>query len=103
MGSRHNNHSSTELYGRNLVLSIILNIVITVSQAIGGLISGSLSLLSDALHNFSDVISLLISYIANLLAKKEASTNKTFGYKRAEIIGGLYQCRYLINSFCVSY
>lgn len=96
MGSRHNNHSSTELYGRNLVLSIILNIVITVSQAIGGLISGSLSLLSDALHNFSDVISLLISYIANLLAKKDASTNKTFGYKRAEIIAAFINAATLL-------
>ncbi len=82
----HSHHHHPDLKGRNLIISIILNILITVSQVIGGLISGSLSLLSDALHNFSDVLSLIVSYIANLLAKKPSSTNKTFGYKRAEII-----------------
>ena len=50
------------------------------------LVSGSLALLSDALHNFSDVLSLIVSYVANLLSKKPSSNNKTFGYKRAEII-----------------
>ncbi|KKM87346.1 hypothetical protein LCGC14_1269860, partial [marine sediment metagenome] len=79
-------HSHPDLKGRNLIISIFLNILITVAQVIGGLISGSLSLLSDALHNFSDVMSLVVSYIANLLSKKQASDKKTFGYKRAEII-----------------
>ncbi len=82
----HGHHHHPDLKGRNLIISIILNILITVSQVIGGLISGSLSLLSDALHNFSDVLSLMVSYIANLLSKRPSSDNKTFGYKRAEII-----------------
>ncbi|MGB7393878.1 MAG: cation diffusion facilitator family transporter [Pricia sp.] len=80
------NHSHSDLKGRNLIISILLNVLITVAQVIGGLISGSLSLLSDALHNFSDVMSLLVSYLANLLSKRQASDRKTFGYKRAEII-----------------
>lgn len=89
MGHNHSHshtHHHPDLKGRNLIISIVLNILITISQVIGGLISGSLSLLSDALHNFSDVLSLIVSYIANLLSKKPSSTNKTFGYKRAEII-----------------
>lgn len=88
MGHPHHKHSHAhpDLKGRNLIVSIFLNILITVSQFVGGIISGSLSLLSDALHNFSDVLSLIISYIATKLSKREASTNKTFGYKRAEII-----------------
>jgi cobalt-zinc-cadmium efflux system protein len=80
------NHNHNDLKGRNLVISILLNIVITVSQVIGGLISGSLALLSDALHNFSDVLSLVVSYGANRLSKKQASIHRTFGYKRAEIL-----------------
>ncbi|WP_411029365.1 cation diffusion facilitator family transporter [Spongiimicrobium sp. 3-5] len=92
----HHNHPHPDLKGRNLVISILLNVVITVSQVIGGIISGSLSLLSDALHNFSDVLSLIISYIATLLSKKEASTNKTFGYKRAEIIAAFVNAATLI-------
>lgn len=84
--SHNHHHAHGAVKGRNLVISIFLNILITISQVIGGLLSGSLALLSDALHNFSDVLSLIVSYIANVLSKKESSTNKTFGYKRAEII-----------------
>ncbi|MCZ6595558.1 MAG: cation diffusion facilitator family transporter [Bacteroidetes bacterium] len=86
MAHSHQNHGHHDLDGRNLLISIILNIVITISQVIGGIISGSLSLLSDALHNFSDVLSLIVSYIANKYSKKQASLNRTFGYKRSEII-----------------
>lgn len=84
MEHTHDHHHDVK--GKKLILSILLNVLITVSQVIGGIISGSLALLSDALHNFSDVLSLLISYIANILSKREASISKTFGYKRAEII-----------------
>lgn len=93
----HNHsHSHNDLGGRNLLVSIILNIAITVAQIIGGLISGSLALLSDALHNFSDVISLIISYIANKLSKQEASLKRTFGYKRAEILAAFINAATLI-------
>jgi cobalt-zinc-cadmium efflux system protein len=97
MGNLHShNHSHDDLKGRNLIISIFLNIVITVAQVIGGLLSGSLSLLSDALHNFSDVISLIISYIANRLSKRKASLQKTFGYKRAEILAAFINAATLI-------
>lgn len=98
MGHEKHNHSHMhpDLKGRNLIISILLNIVITVAQVIGGLVSGSLSLLSDALHNFSDVLSLIVSYIATVLSKKKASNNKTFGYKRAEIIAAFVNAASLI-------
>ena len=89
-------HSHPDLKGRKLLLSILLNIGITVAQAIGGVISGSLSLLSDALHNFSDVLSLIVSYIADRYSKKDASVEKTFGYKRAEIIAAFVNSASLI-------
>lgn len=94
--NHHHTHSHSDLKGKNLIISILLNILITVSQVIGGLISGSLALLSDALHNFSDVLSLIVSYIATVLSKKKASTNKTFGYKRAEIIAAFVNAATLI-------
>ena len=93
----HNHqHSHKQLKGRNLFISILLNILITVAQIIGGLISGSLALLSDALHNFTDVISLMVSYIATVLSKKNASLHKTFGYKRAEILAAFVNAATLI-------
>ncbi|WP_452225426.1 cation diffusion facilitator family transporter [Lacinutrix chionoecetis] len=94
--SHNHAHDHSDLKGRNLLISILLNIVITVAQVIGGLLSGSLALLSDALHNFSDVVSLVISYVANKLSKKEASLNRTFGYKRAEILAAFINAATLI-------
>ena len=92
----HTHHHHGDLKGRNLLISILLNIGITVAQVIGGLISGSLALLSDALHNFSDVLSLIVSYVANRLSKRKASNKKTFGYKRAEILAAFINASTLI-------
>lgn len=75
-----------EVKGKNLVYSILLNFLITIAQVVGGVVSGSLALISDALHNFSDVLSLGFSLFANKLSRKKASINHTFGYKRAELI-----------------
>ncbi|MFP2995134.1 cation diffusion facilitator family transporter [Spongiivirga sp. MCCC 1A20706] len=92
----HVHHHHGNLKGKNLLISIFLNILITLAQVIGGIVSGSLALLSDALHNFSDVLSLIISYVANKLSQKKASTNKTFGYKRAEIIAAFVNSSTLV-------
>ena len=81
---------------KNLLFSIVLNIIITVAQAIGGIMSGSLALLSDAMHNFSDVLSLIFSYIAQKLSRRKASLNQTFGYKRAEILAAFVNASTLI-------
>ncbi|MBZ9626933.1 cation diffusion facilitator family transporter [Psychroflexus sp. CAK1W] len=81
---------------KNLLFSIILNIVITVSQVVGGFLSGSLALLSDALHNFTDVVSLIISYVASKFSAKSATSDKTFGYKRAEIMAAFVNSASLI-------
>jgi len=92
----HQGHHHHDLRGRNLGITILLNSAITIAQILGGIFSGSLALLSDALHNFSDVLSLLISYGANLLSKEKASKHKTFGYKRAEILAAFINASTLI-------
>jgi len=96
MGHSHHHHSHKDVKDRNLFISVLLNILITASQVVGGILSGSLSLLSDALHNFSDVLSLLISYVASKLAKQEASIYRTFGFKRAEILAAFINASTLI-------
>ena len=81
----------------NLLITVLLNIVITVSQFVGGVISGSMALISDAVHNLSDVIALLISYIAERLSKnKKQTVDKTFGFRRAEIVAALINSTILI-------
>lgn len=83
--SNDHHHHHTITSGKNLVLPIILNVGITVAQIIGGLVSGSMALLSDAAHNFSDVLALIFSYIAARLMERDRTLNETFGYKRAGI------------------
>ncbi|NOU59106.1 cation diffusion facilitator family transporter [Marinifilum caeruleilacunae] len=98
MGQHNHKHSHDHghLKGRNLGIAILLNIAITVSQVVGGFISGSLALLSDALHNFSDVLALLISWFASKLSQRKQTARQTFGYKRAEILAALINAVSLI-------
>jgi len=90
-------HHHHDISGKNLFITIVLNIIITLSQIIGSIFSGSLALLSDAMHNFSDVLSLLIAYGANRLATKPNTQSKTFGYRRAEILAALFNASVLVG------
>ena len=96
MSHNHNHIYKHQVQGKNLMYSILLNVVITIAQVVGGIISGSLALISDALHNFSDVLSLIISYVAHKLSRREASFEQTFGLKRAELIAAFVNALSLI-------
>ena len=72
-----------------LIFSVIINVVLTVAQVIGGIISGSLSLIADALHNLSDAGALLLALVARKIGRKSADYENTYGYARAEVIGAL--------------
>lgn len=89
-------HHHHEVEGKNLVATILLNTSIALAEFVGGLISGSISLISDAIHNFSDVLSLIISYIANKLSKLDANEKRTYGYKRSEILAAFFNSSTLI-------
>lgn len=95
MSDRHS-HGSEELQGRNLIIATILNFVITIAEIVGGILSNSLALLSDALHNFSDGLAVFIAYIANRISRKESTPQKTFGYKRVEILAALLNAVVLV-------
>lgn len=84
----HEHHHHAHL-GKKLWIAIFLTSFITLAQIITGFMSGSLSLLTDALHNFSDVIALLLSYYAYRLSYRKSTLRLTFGYKRSEILAAL--------------
>lgn len=88
MAHHHHHHDKDQTIGR-LWISILLNGIITLAEFVGGILSGSLALLSDALHNLNDTASLGISLVARKISVRDANTGKTFGYKRAEIVGAL--------------
>lgn len=95
--AHHHEHSvSSNISGVRLFITMILNFVITGAEIAGGLLSGSLSLISDALHNFSDGIAIIISYIAVRLNARPKSPQYTFGLKRAEILAAVINSSTLI-------
>jgi len=81
---------------RNLFITMLLNFLITVVEIIGGIVSGSLSLLSDAIHNFSDGIAIVVSYSAIRLSKRPRTLKYTFGLKRAELLAAVVNASTLI-------
>lgn len=90
------NHHHHPVNEKNLLVATLLNFVITLVEIAGGLLSGSLALLSDALHNLSDTFATFIAYLATLIGKREATKKKTFGYKRIEILSALLNAVILI-------
>ncbi|MGI9952882.1 cation diffusion facilitator family transporter [Moorellaceae bacterium AZ2] len=95
----HHHHGYLEtgkVSGWNLVLTMLLNLLITIAEVIGGLLSGSLSLVSDALHNLSDVAAVAISLAALHFSRREATREKTFGFQRLEILAALFNSAVLI-------
>lgn len=71
---------------KSLALVISFNIIITIAQYAGGILSGSLALISDAGHNLSDVFSLILGYIGIKVSEKKPDAKYTFGLKRFEVL-----------------
>ena len=90
-------HNHTLRVKGRMLFSFTLNIVITLAEIVGGLLSGSLALLSDSLHNFGDSMSLLASYFAIKVSEREANEKYTFGYKRAEILVAFINSAVLVS------
>lgn len=89
-------HAAPETLGARLMVGVLINLVIFVAQIIGGLLSHSLGLLSDAAHNLSDVVSLLLSYGADRLGKQPPSPAHTFGFRRVEVMVAFFNAAVLI-------
>lgn len=79
-----------------LILSLGLNLLITLLQIVGGILANSLGLLSDAAHNLSDVVALGLSLWAVRLGRRPATPRRTFAYKRAEILVALFNSAVLV-------
>lgn len=85
-------HGHDELEGlsdRRIAYTVALNVLLTVAEIIGGVVSGSVALVADALHNLNDAVALLIALVARRIARRQPDERRTFGYRRAEVVGGL--------------
>ncbi|MCB2208804.1 MAG: cation diffusion facilitator family transporter [Bacteroidetes bacterium] len=95
MGHNHHQHTHT-VEGKRLLITVLLNLAITVAEFIGGIFSNSLALISDAFHNLSDTVAILITYITERISKRASNEKFTFGYKRIQILAAMFNAVTLI-------
>jgi len=96
MAHHHHYHVDPNAGDARVFWAVMVNLGLTVVQVIGGILSGSLALIADALHNFSDAISLIIAFAARKIARRPADAIMTFGYGRAEVVAALINYTTLI-------
>lgn len=94
--SHNHSHGTEDVSDKVLLWTVVVNLGLSVFEFVAGVISGSVALMADALHNTNDAGALLIAYIARKISKKGADAKFTFGYKRAELIGAMIQLTALI-------
>jgi len=92
----HNHHHKHSEQGRKLLFTVLLNLVITLAEFVGGIFSNSLALISDAFHNLSDTVAILIAYITERVSRRASDKQHTFGYKRIQILAALFNAVTLI-------
>lgn len=89
-------HQAPKDFGRAFLIGIVLNVGFIVMEVVFGLLSDSLALLADAGHNFADVLGLVMAWVANELAKRVASSRRTYGWKRATVLAALFNALLLL-------
>lgn len=88
-GHSHGHSHSVANYNRAFAIGITLNIVFVAIEAVYGFLAQSLALLADAGHNLSDVASLLLAWVASILARKIATEKRTYGLRKVTILASL--------------
>ncbi len=91
------NHEAPENLDNKLKLGLVLNTGFTIFEFFIGFLSGSLALISDAAHNLTDSMSLLVSFFATKISRREANIDKTYGYGRATVLAALINALILLG------
>jgi cobalt-zinc-cadmium efflux system protein len=98
MSHNHESHDiEDEKLDQRLLGTVFLNVAITLAEFVGGLFSGSLALLSDAAHNLSDVVAVILAIVARRLGRRPTSVRHTYGLKRIEVVAALVNAVLLIG------
>ncbi|HQT52918.1 MAG TPA: cation diffusion facilitator family transporter [Phenylobacterium sp.] len=97
MSAGHHHHDHAEgMSDARLIGAVAVNVLLTVAQIVGGIVSGSLSLIADALHNLNDAASLALALVARKIGRRPADKLMTFGYGQAEVVAALINLTTLI-------
>ena len=90
MATGHQHGSARTPNARALTIALALTGSFLVAEVIGGILTGSLALISDAAHMLTDTIGLAIALAAMMVAERPADTRRTFGYQRFEILAAAF-------------
>src|SRR6202451_1679448 len=94
--SHSHSHVHAGQTGKVLFVSLALTVAFVLAEAIAGLRSGSLALLSDAGHNFTDAFGLLLAGVGFILHSRPANQVKTYGYQRAGVLAAFVNALLLV-------
>src|SRR6476469_3995934 len=92
----HHHHHGEELTAANIRIAFWLNTGFAVLEIIGGLLTNSVAILSDALHDFGDSLSLGLSWYFHKKAKKKRDTHYSYGYRRFSLLGAFINSLILV-------
>lgn len=92
----HHHHPDLDSGDKRVAAAVGVNIGLTIVQIVAGILSGSLALVADAIHNLSDALTLVIAFFARRVGKRPADARMTFGYGRAEVVAALVNYTTLI-------
>lgn len=95
-GHSHSHADHFNTHNRSFAVAVLLNVAFVVIEAVYGVLAGSLALLADAGHNLSDVLGLILAWVASWLASRKATDRNTYGLKKSTILAALFNALFLI-------
>ena len=99
--NHHHHHHEAPDYSRAFAIGVALNVIFVVIEVFYGIMANSLALITDAGHNLSDVMGLLLAWGASYLAGKQSSLRRTYGYSRATILASMFSGLLLLAAVMV--
>lgn len=94
--SHNHSHEGAKDYGKAFAIGVILNVIYIAVEVAYGLIINSLALIADAGHNLSDVLGLILAWVASYLTQKSATGNYTYGFKKSSVLAALLNALILL-------
>ena len=98
-GHHHGGHGHSHApadFGRAFAIAVGLNVAIVIVQAVFGVLSNSVALIADAGHNLSDVLGLLVAWLASSLARRPPTSRFTYGLRGSSILAALFNAVFLL-------
>ncbi len=99
--SHHHHHHRAPTSAARILTAFLLNLLFAVFELIGGILTGSVAILSDSLHDLGDAAGIGCSYLLERKSRKQPDATHTYGYARYSVLGGLITTVILLAGSCI--